>query len=97
MLKNANATIVLAEEAVSGRHDPAGGHQGAGAEVQLPNINGHHPGMSTRQSRVSAQYPPPGDGQPLLVPFPADGSFARRGQAGSLNEGRRVKGNNVSG
>lgn len=60
--KNRIAVIVLAEEAVSSRYNPAGGHQGASAEVQLTDINGCHPGMRTWQSRVSTQYPPPGDG-----------------------------------
>lgn len=52
---------VLAEEAVSRRDDPAGRDQGAGAEVELSDVNGCHPGMSTWQSWVSAHYPPPGN------------------------------------
>lgn len=60
--KSLQLLIVLAEEAVSGRYDPAGRHQGPGAEVHLADINGRHPGMSTWQSRVTAQDSAPGDG-----------------------------------
>lgn len=41
---------ILAEETVSRRDNPAGGHQGASAEVRLSHVNGRHPGVSTWQS-----------------------------------------------
>lgn len=82
---------VPAEKAVSGRYDPAGGHQGAGAEVQLAHVNGRHPGMRARQSRVPAQNPAPGR-QPLRVPLPTDRLVAYPVQGGHLSHGQGGEG-----
>lgn len=77
--------VLLAQEAVSSRYDPAGGHQGASAEVHLAHIDGRHPGMRAWQSRAPAQDATPGHGQPLLVPFPADWLFACTAPEGHLH------------
>lgn len=60
---------VLAEEAVSGRHHPAGRDQSAGAEIWLADVDGGHPGVWARQSRAAPQDPSPGHRHSLLVFF----------------------------
>lgn len=42
---------ILAEEAVGRRDDPARGHQGAGTEVRVSDVNCRHPGVCTWQGR----------------------------------------------
>lgn len=75
---------------MSCRHNPAGGDQGAGAEVLLPDVNGRHPGVSTWQSGVSAHYAPPGDPQPLLVLFPTHWLLGRLAGSGLFNAGQDI-------
>ena len=59
--------LLLAEEAVGGRDDPAGGHQGPGAELRPADVDGHHPGVGPGQRRRAPHDPSSGWGHALPV------------------------------